>query len=492
MVSLLDRPTGRLEQGRTMRSNWKVLAAGLVCSLALLATACSSGSSSGGGGSSKETSPGVTETEIKIGVAVSDLDGLRASGISLAPALTTGNLSKRITSYFDEWNAAGGIQGRKVVPVVITWDPVKPATQEKVCADATINNELLAFVNANGMGAKYIQCISDAGVPVFFGDTAPLAAYANDTLTTIAAPVEIMASAGTQGAIDAGTITKTTKVGILNGNGPEHIASTAAVKKVLAKAGVPDSNITTVNVNTLVGDPAVASSEAAAAVNTFKAAGVTNVLVGLQFTSSTGFWDNVKPDTFKYTILDTASSNCTQYGAARVKPSAIGATCYTVFGDSVDKNGLRPETAFEKECRAKFDALSAKTNDYPSKSYPGVPSGDTIKLADGTILSSDYPPNECTFVTIFKRAFDAIGKKAITRESFMKAVRNLGAVDIALASDGKGSQSPGKVYLSDYIHGDLLTPASKDTPRSANGTWNGCPTPVNCFVPATPWSKLVF
>ena len=462
------------------------MAVGVVCSLALLATACSSGDSN----QSSQTSPGVTETEIKIGIAVSDLDGLRASGISLAPALTTGNLSKRITSYFDEWNAAGGFQGKKIVPVIMTWDPVKPATAEKVCADATINNELLAFINANGMGAKYIQCIADAGVPTFFGDTAPLAAYANDTLTTIAAPVEVMAAAGTKGAIDAGTITKTTKIGILNGNGPEHVASTASVKKVLADNGIPDSNITSVNVNTLVGDPAVASAEAAAAVNTFKAAGVTNVLVGLQFTSSTGFWDNVTTTTFKYTILDTASSNCTQYGAARVKASAIGATCYTVFGDSVDKNGLRPETAFEKECRAKFDALSAKTNDFPSKSYPGVPSGDTIKLADGTVLSSDYPPNECTFMWVFKRALDAIGNKALNRESFMKAVRNLGSVDIALASDGKGSQAPGKVYLSDYIHGDLLTPANKETPRAANGTFNGCPTPVNCFIPSTPWTKI--
>lgn len=200
-----------------MSRNWKTLAIAAVCSLSLLAAACSSGGSSN---ESSQTSPGVTETEIKIGLAVADLDGLRASGISLAPALTTGNLSKRITSYFDEWNAAGGIQGRKVVPVVLTWDPVKPATQEKLCADATINNELLLFFNEGGMGAKYIQCIAEAGVPVFYGSTAPLAAYANDTLTTIAAPVEVMASAGTQGAIDAGTITKTTKVGILNGDGP--------------------------------------------------------------------------------------------------------------------------------------------------------------------------------------------------------------------------------------------------------------------------------
>ena len=461
--------------------------AALVCTLALVLAACSSSSDS----NSNATSPGVTADTIKIGLAVSDLDGLRASGISLAPALTTGNLSKRITSYFDEWNAAGGINGRKIEPVVLVWDPVKPATQEKTCADATINNELLLFVNANGMGAKYIQCIVDGGVPVMFGDTAPLSAYASDMLTTIAAPVEIMASAGTQAAVDAGTITKTTKVGILNGNGPEHVASTAAVKKVLAKAGVPDSNITSVNVNTLVGDPAVASSEAAAAVNTFKAAGVTNVLVGLQFTSSGGFWDNITPTTFTLTILDTASSNCTQYGASRVKASAIGAICYTVFGDSVGNDGkLREENAFEKECRAKFDALSAKTNDYPTKSYPGVPSGDTIKLADGTVLSSDYPPNECTFMNMLKRALDSIGKKTLNRESLMKAIRGLGAVDVALASNGKGSQAAGKVYVSDYIHGDKLTAATKDTPKNATGTYNGCPTPTNCFIPATAWVKI--
>lgn len=473
-----------------MRSGLKSVASIAACAIALLATACSSGGGSGGDQSS-QTSPGVTETEIRIGVAVADLDGLRASGLALAPALTTENLSKRITSYFDEWNAAGGIQGRKVVPVVLTWDPIKPTTQEKLCAEATINNELLAFFNDGGMGTKYVQCISDAGVPVLFGNTAPLAAYASGTLTTIAAPVEVMAAAGTQGAIDSGTITKTSKVGILNGNGPEHMASTAAAKKVLTSAGVPESNITTVNVNTLVGDTGVASAEAAAAVNTFKAAGVTNVLVGLQFTSSGGFWDNVTPTTYTYTILDTASSNCTQYGAARVKSSAIGATCYTVFGDSVTKDGkLREETAFEKSCRARFDALSAKTNDFPTKSYPGVPSGDTIKLADGTVLSSDYPPNECTFMTMLQRAFTGIGTKALNRESLMSAIRNLGPVDVALASDGKGSQSPDKPYVSDYIHGDKLTGATKDTPRSADGTFNGCPTPTNCFIPVTPWSKI--
>ena len=117
-----------------MRRSSTVRALGAIACAMLLTVgiaACSSSSesgSSGGGG----TTTGVTDTTIKIGVGVSDLDGLRAAGMALAPALTTQNLSKRVTSYFDAWNSAGGINGRTVEAVVLTWDPVKPATGQKV------------------------------------------------------------------------------------------------------------------------------------------------------------------------------------------------------------------------------------------------------------------------------------------------------------------------------------------------------------------------
>ena len=111
---------------------WKAIAA-ITCALMLTATAaaCSSSSDSGGGTSGGNTT-GVTATSIKVGVAVADLDGLRAQGFPLGAALTTKNLSTRLTSYFDDWNSAGGINGRQVEPVILTWDPVKPATQQKV------------------------------------------------------------------------------------------------------------------------------------------------------------------------------------------------------------------------------------------------------------------------------------------------------------------------------------------------------------------------
>jgi len=459
------------------RSRTWTAAIAVVCAFTLLAAACSSGDSDSSGGGGDTT--GVTDTAIRIAVAVSDLDGLRAAGIALAPALTTTNLSKRVTSYFDEWNAAGGINGRKIEAVVMTWDPVKPATAQKVCDDATINTPVFAFMNTNGMGAKYIECIAKAGVPVLFGDNAPQSAHDTGWLTSISPSAETNASAGVAAAVKAGQIAKGAAVGILSGNGPEHVAAVSAAKTILEANG---NKVTVAQINTLQGDPGIQNTESAAAVNTFKAAGLANVVIALQFTASGGFWDNAAGNGWKFTFLDVASSMCTAYGAKSLKPSAVGGICYTIFGDSTTSDGkLRAETDFEKECRAHFDKISA--NDFGGvKSTPGIPSGETRTMPDGTKASSDAPPNECTLSNVLKLSLEKAGKK-LTRESFMKAMRGLGSLPIALGSDGKGSQSTGKTYLADFIHGDKLTAAPTGTVKNANGTYNNCPADIQCWVP---------
>jgi ABC-type branched-subunit amino acid transport system substrate-binding protein len=459
----------------------------VVCAFTLTAglAACSSSDddSSGGGGNTT----GVTDTSIKIGVAVSDLDGLRAAGFALAPALTTQNLSKRLTSYFDEWNAAGGINGRQVEGVVMTWDPVKPTTAQKVCDDATINTPVFAMINSNGMGAKYIECIAQAGVPIFFGDVAPQSAHDTGWLTTISPSAEVNAKSGIDAAIKSGQIPKGAAVGILSGNGPEHLSAVAATKTSLEANG---NKVTVAQINTLQGDPGIQNTESAAAVNTFKAANVTNIAIALQFTASNGFWDNAGGNNWQFTFLDVASSMCTPYGGKSLKPSAVGGICFTVFGDSVTPDGkLLTESAFEKECRAKFDALSA--NDFGgAPSYAGVPSGETRTLPDGTKVSSDAPPNECTITNVMKRALEKAGKN-LSRESFMKALRGLGEVDIAGGSNGIGSQKEGKTYLATLTHPVKLTAAPTGTAKNATGTYNGCPVDVQCWVPTgTTWFDI--
>jgi hypothetical protein len=117
------------------------------------------------------------------------------------------------------------------------------------------------------------------------------------------------------------------------------------------------------------------------------------------------------------------------------------------------------------------------------KSYPGVPSGETRTLPDGTKVSSDSPPNDCTIVNVIKLALEKAGKN-LSRESFMKAMRGLGDLPVALASEGKGSQVEGKTYLATLIHADVLTAAPTGTVKNANGTYNNCPVDIQCWVPA--------
>jgi hypothetical protein len=358
---------------------------------------------------------------------------------------------------------------------------VKPATAQKVCDDATINTPVFAFINASGMGAKYIECVAKGGVPVYFGEVAPQSAHDTGLLTSILPSAEINASSGVNAAIESGQIPKGAKVGVLAGNGPEHVSASAVAKAALEKNG---NTVTAVAINTLQGDPGIQNTESAAAVNTFKSAGVTNVVVALQFTASGGFWDNAGGNNWAFTFLDVASSMCTAFGAKSLKPAAVGGICYTSVGDDVTSTGtLAPQTDFEKECRAHFDKISA--NDFGgAKSYIGVPSGETRTLPDGTKVSSDSPPNECTLSNVVKLGLEKAGKN-LTREGFMKAVRGLGDLPVALGSDGKGSQVTGKTYIATLTHGDKLTAAPTGTAKNANGTYNNCPVDIQCWVPVS-------
>lgn len=464
---------------------WKALVA-VLCALTLTATAaaCGSSSSSGGGSSggsgSNGDTTGIDGNVVTVGVAVADLDGLRAAGFNLAVGLTTTNLAKRVTAYFDEWNAAGGINGYTFKPITMVWDPVKPATAQKVCDDATINTPVFMFINASGMGAKYVECIAKAGVPTYFGEITPQSAHDTGVLTTIAPSAEVMASSGVKAAIESGQIPKGGKVGILAGNGPEGVAAAASAKAALEANG---SAVTTVSINTLQGDPGIQNTESSAAVNTFKSAGVTNIVIGLQFTASKGFWDNAAGNNWQFTFLDVAASMCTAYGGKSLQASAVGGTCFTMFGDDQTSDGkVVTETAFEKECRAFWDKTFVASVFSGTPSYPGVPSGETRTLPDGTKVSSDYGPGECTLMNLFKKAFEKAGKN-VDRGSFMKATRTVGELPIAKASNDKGNASEATTYIGTLIHPVKLTAAPTGTAKNATGTYNGCAVDIQCWVP---------
>lgn len=426
---------------------------------------------------------GVTEDSIKIAMLVADLDGLRDAGISLPEKLTTDNLTLRWSSYFDDWNAEGGINGRQIEYVTVVWDPVDPASFEEACNAAALDEEVFMVVNGNGFRNGAIPCLTvDNDTFVFYGESLSESVIeaSGPNVITLGTPIEVSARSGAKLAIEDGFLAEGAKVGILSGNEPGIQSGGNVVEEYITDLGF---EVEKIEVNNLQADAAAINLETAAAVSTFEAAEVEFVFVLLPFTNVQGFFTEAgaSGSSFDYTIVDVASSACTAFGASRTPAEAAGAPCITTWNTwaLADKSGIREHNEFETECREHWDAT------YDEESYPGVPSGDDIETSDGRLLINDFGQNECTMVNLLKQALTNAGPD-LTHESLYEAFLALPPGPAAMMSDGQGAFGPDKPYYATRVQAVQLQINTKEQALDANGdTYNGCAAPVNCWIPVT-------
>ena len=230
---------------------------------------------------------GITADTIKIGVAVSDLEAIRAMGISIPETLTTDHLMNRWQVFFDEMNAAGGINGRQIELVRLVWNPLDQSTFDTLCAAATVDNELFMVVNGTGLSSIARKCLLDAGVPIMYGDVMSQAELDTGLAISLAPPTEVVAAAGAKAWIESGEAAAGATVGILSNNTPAISAGGKAAEKVLTDAGY---TVKLIELNSQSGDNAAINEEGANAVGAFQAEGAVRVLVATPFTENTGFW----------------------------------------------------------------------------------------------------------------------------------------------------------------------------------------------------------
>ena len=91
------------------------------------------------------TGPGVTATSIKIGVltfGVASASGLGFAETGLDPA----QQRRSYEAYIDEINDRGGINGRRLVPVVETFDVFNPSDERRACLSLTEDHDVFAIV----------------------------------------------------------------------------------------------------------------------------------------------------------------------------------------------------------------------------------------------------------------------------------------------------------------------------------------------------------
>ena len=427
---------------------------------------------------------GITETTIKIGVAVSDLEAVRAAGISIPDTLTTEHLFDRYKVFVDDINEAGGINGRQIELVQLVWNPLDQSTFDALCAAATIDNELFMVMNGTGLSSIARKCLFDAGVVIMYGDVMSQAEFDTGLAIGLAPPSEAVAAAGAKAWIESTDAAPGSVVGVLANNSPALSAAGQAASAVLEEAGYTVSYI---ELNSQSGDNAAINEEGAAAVGNFQADGAVHVLVNTPFTESQGFWNAAAAAGLSFNLLDTSSSGCSAFGLSRAPAAAYGSECITAYDHSTDGTSIRPDTEFEAQCRANFDENFEEY--YGGKSNSGVPAGQIITDVAGKVLISDYTPQECALMNILNLGLSAAGVNP-TRASFIEAVLNLGEVPLALAGGGTGLFAPDKPYAANAVHTVKITGADATTAPDANGLYNGCAAPIACGVVISDWVAI--
>lgn len=444
-----------------------LVAVGLVGSLAAVTPA---------GATSRSQQQGVTDDEIVVAAVVADLDTLRSKGLIAQPKLTVDNLVKNWQIYFDE---VGPINGRKVRVEPVVWDPLDATTYDRACTEITQDLKPFVAINSAGYRQSSIPCITvDGQTPFLVGDPVytDLLKASGNKLFALPPPSDVAGKTTADVVQKAKLVPKSAKVGILSANDVGIKAAGDALEKQLEKNGYDVAS--KVEVNSLSADAALINRESAAAVETFKAAGVDTVFIGIQFTSSQGYFQEAARSEagFDNFIVDDAASMCSIFAASRIPSEVAGTPCVTAFDTRAlpTKDGVKEDSEFDAECRATFD------DGMGVESQPGVPSGDVT--ANGVTYVEDMRPDYCTIMSVLIPAMKKAGKK-ITWDKVAKNIEATRSAPASYLSDGEGGFSKSKHYFANKVHLVELNGATAQTAPDAKGLFNGCPAPVNCWVP---------
>lgn len=427
-------------------------------------------------GTARTATQGVTKDEIVVAVVVADLDSLRSRGLIQQPKLTVGNLTKNWQIYVDDF---GPINGRKVRLETVVWDPLDATSYDRACTRITQDIKPFVALNNAGYRQSSIPCITvDGKTPFVVGDPVftDLLKASGNRLFALPPPSDVAGTTTADVVTKRKLVPKSAKIGILSANDVGIKAAGDALEKQLKKNGYEVAS--KIEVNSLSADSALINRESAAAVETFRAAGVDTVFVGIQFTSSQGYFQelNRAKAGFKNFIVDDAASMCSIFAASRIPSEVAGTPCVTAFDTRAlpTKDGIKPDSKFEAQCREVFD------EGFQVSSLPGVPSGDVT--AGGKTYVEDLRPDYCTISSVLLPAMKQAGKK-LTWDKVAKNLEAISSAPAAYLSDGEGGFAKDKHYFANKVHVVTLNGANAQTQADAKGLFNGCPAPTNCWVP---------
>jgi Periplasmic binding protein len=286
--------------------------------------------------------PGVTDTEIKVGVAYLDLTAIKD-----VINVDNGDYQAAYQAMFDDINAEGGIHGRMLVPVYSPINPTGTAGPAAACTMMTQDEP--AFVAVGYFGGDDVLCF------VELNETAVVGGQMSD---------ERLARADTpwfspeiSEDLEAAVITKLANDGLLDGNvavlgtTADQVSWENKLQPALTEAGVEAVDVAFVDVS---GGPESVYAQSAVFAERFNSLGADQVLV-IGNGAGPGWFTGLATTSFRPQTLVTSGDSMLSWANDPANDTSILEN--TILGGAFDPSEVFPEMGgATEEC---VDAMAA-------------------------------------------------------------------------------------------------------------------------------------
>src|SRR5579862_7569456 len=258
-------------------------------------TSIPTGTPSGIGVDQASTSTrGITKTTINIAFPISNLTSL-ASNFGFARDAEYSAQRKAITTYVNAVNANGGIDGRRINPIIANIDPTNEASMRALCKQWTEGSPPV-FAVLDGVGSwtgDNELCVAQEGKTPLIGQWTTVTNWTQEGAPylwwTGPDQAQILATV-VQWGKSSGLLTNSSRIGIVAGDRTsDQVALNQYLLPDLRRAGFTDPLVETLPSNPA--DTAATNSAAPLVVQRLKSAGVKSVIPLIPFNSFFPFLD---------------------------------------------------------------------------------------------------------------------------------------------------------------------------------------------------------
>ncbi|MBM3671320.1 MAG: ABC transporter substrate-binding protein [Actinobacteria bacterium] len=392
------------------------------------------GGSGGGINSVEPVTDGVTKSSVTIVFPVVDLSA--ASGSAGLQYISDEKDPLGIHTYVRAFNEAGGVNGRKIKPKIVKFNPLKPSEMRALCKDWTTSGEVFAVLDTGKWHGDNQLCITEEGQLPLISSWTTVTEW-----TDRGAPylwwlgpdqADILRNLVAWGA-DEGLLTEDRSFAVISGDrAGDQLAVEDYLLPALEERGLEPALTATITAN--IDDPTTAASQAGAVVRRLNSDGIDVVIPLLSvFPGFQSFVSLAKSQDYAPAVLlsDYEQSVNVALGLAEsLYPDQMsgqrGPTVYTLSNEDDDRpdgdvvledNGAPVGEGYTPEALACWQTYQEQNPNRLEK-FPYIEAqGPTMRWCDA--------------INVLKEAMEIAGPK-LNRKTFIQALSEMQDFPVAL------------------------------------------------------------